>query len=180
MLVVLVIEVCSFAPWRVGKGEQEGTRDEMVVLDSRRLDVRAAWVAIFGTRSSTFPALAWEERAANGTSQEFLLDSYLVWIFLACSSPLPPNSVGSKEPPPPCSTSPGPKNARGDCDIGMHEHGFVFEEQSLQGGRRAARWGQAWPSQRGFLLAGAMFCFSGMSSSARSPIAAESGARGLK
>lgn len=75
----------------------------------------------------------------------------IVWMFLTCTSPcLPPSSVGSKEPPPPCSTSPGPKNACGDCDIDVHEHGFVFEEQSLQGGCRAARQGQAWPSQQGW------------------------------
>lgn len=32
---------------------------------------------LFGTRSSTFPALAWEERVTNGASQEFLLDCSL-------------------------------------------------------------------------------------------------------
>lgn len=59
------------------------------MLDSRRLDVRAEWVALkppFGTRSSTFPALAWEECAASGTSKELLLDSTLS----GCSSHAPP------------------------------------------------------------------------------------------
>lgn len=61
---------------------------------------------------------------------------YLVWTFLTSPSPPsplppPPSSVGAEEPPPPCSAPPGPENAHGDCDFGVHQHGFVFEEQSL-------------------------------------------------
>lgn len=82
VLVVLVIEVCSFTRWREGKGEQEATRDEMQVLENKRLDIRATWVvlrpqSLSWCKSSTFAALAWEECAASGTSQEFLLDCNL-------------------------------------------------------------------------------------------------------
>lgn len=82
VLVVLVVEVCSFTAWREGKGEQEATRDEMQVLENKRLDIRATWVvlrpqSLSWCKSFTFPALAWEECAASGTSQEFLLDCTL-------------------------------------------------------------------------------------------------------
>ena len=57
--------------------------DEVVALDSGRLDIRATWVVLRSQPLSlapgppSSPALAWEERAASGTSQEFLLDCTL-------------------------------------------------------------------------------------------------------
>lgn len=75
---------------------------EMQVLENKRLDIRATWVvlrpqSLSWCKSSTLPALAWEERAASGTSQEFLLDCTLS----GPSSPPPPpapSRVGAGEP----------------------------------------------------------------------------------
>lgn len=63
---------------------------------TKRLDIKATWVvlrpqSLSWCKSSTFPALAWEECAASGTSQEFLLDCTLSG---PSSLPHPPARIG--------------------------------------------------------------------------------------
>jgi len=99
---------------------------------------------LFGTRSSIFPSSRLGGTCCQWDQSGVFAGLYLVWTFLTSPSPPPlPSSVDAGEPPPPCSSTPGPIHARGDCDIGVHERGFVFGEQSPQGGCRAAQRGWA-------------------------------------
>lgn len=157
----------------------------MAALDNGSLDIRAAWVVLKSQPLSSAPGpppsqlLLGRSVLPMGPVRSFCWT--VPCLDLPCSPSHhhpPPSSMGAKEPPPTRRAPPGPENARSDCDIGVCERGFVFGEQSLRVGCGAARRGQAWPAQLGFLLAGPVICFLGMSRSPHSPVAAEGSARG--